>query len=132
MHTTISEPVNLPLLLMMAPGPSSSSSCSWCGFLSCCSLIGKVAADHSHKWVFKEPQEHETSSLISSWSNPADSVRSSSISVYLLHKLNCTVVYLKPLISCVSHAHMACVLSQHPRTWEAQFQCGIQVHTFRP
>nr|ACG34888.1 hypothetical protein [Zea mays] len=56
-------------------------------------LIGKVAADHSHKWVFKEPQEHETSNLISSWSNPADS---------------------------------------HPRTWEAQFQCGIQVHTFRP
>ncbi|XP_073010143.1 protein RICE SALT SENSITIVE 3-like isoform X2 [Typha latifolia] len=22
-------------------------------------LIGKVAADHSHKWVFKEPQDHE-------------------------------------------------------------------------
>ena len=35
--------------------------------------MGKVAADHSHKWVFKEPQEHETN-LISSWSNPADSV----------------------------------------------------------
>ncbi|KAF8772557.1 hypothetical protein HU200_005514 [Digitaria exilis] len=35
-------------------------------------LIGKVAADHSHKWVFKEPQEHEIN-LISSWSNPADS-----------------------------------------------------------
>ncbi|TKW20627.1 hypothetical protein SEVIR_4G101700v4 [Setaria viridis] len=49
-------------------------------------LIGKVAADHSHKWVFKEPQENEIN-LISSWSNPADS---------------------------------------HPRTWEAQFQSGIQ------
>uniref|UniRef100_A0A0E0DZJ0 Transcription factor MYC/MYB N-terminal domain-containing protein n=1 Tax=Oryza meridionalis TaxID=40149 RepID=A0A0E0DZJ0_9ORYZ len=49
-------------------------------------LIGKVAADHSHKWVFKEPQEQEIN-LISSWSNPADS---------------------------------------HPRTWEAQFQSGIQ------
>ncbi|XP_062228565.1 protein RICE SALT SENSITIVE 3-like [Phragmites australis] len=49
-------------------------------------LIGKVAADHSHKWVFREPQEHEIN-LISSWSNPADS---------------------------------------HPRTWEAQFQSGIQ------
>ncbi|PUZ77484.1 hypothetical protein GQ55_1G375300 [Panicum hallii var. hallii] len=37
-------------------------------------LIGKVAADHSHKWVFQEaqPQEHEIN-LISSWSNPADS-----------------------------------------------------------
>ncbi|GJN29202.1 hypothetical protein PR202_gb17400 [Eleusine coracana subsp. coracana] len=49
-------------------------------------LIGKVAADHSHKWVLKEPPEQETN-LISSWSNPADS---------------------------------------HPRTWEAQFQSGIQ------
>lgn len=49
-------------------------------------LIGKVAADHSHKWVFKEPPEQETS-LISSWNNPADS---------------------------------------QPRTWEAQFQSGIQ------
>ncbi|GJN00217.1 hypothetical protein PR202_ga17631 [Eleusine coracana subsp. coracana] len=49
-------------------------------------LIGKVAADHSHKWVLKEPSEQETN-LISSWSNPADS---------------------------------------HPRTWEAQFQSGIQ------
>lgn len=49
-------------------------------------LIGKVAADHNHKWVFKEPQEQEMN-LISSWSNPADS---------------------------------------QPRTWEAQFQSGIQ------
>jgi hypothetical protein len=38
-----------------------------------CRLIGKVAADHSHKWVFQEAQEHEIN-LISSWSNPADSV----------------------------------------------------------
>jgi hypothetical protein len=40
-----------------------------------CRLIGKVAADHSHKWVFQEaqPQEREIN-LISSWSNPADSV----------------------------------------------------------
>ncbi|KAM0909658.1 hypothetical protein ACQ4PT_014677 [Festuca glaucescens] len=49
-------------------------------------LIGKVAADYSHKWVFKEPPEQETN-LISSWNNPADS---------------------------------------QPRTWEAQFQSGIQ------
>ncbi|KAJ1281002.1 hypothetical protein BS78_04G275200 [Paspalum vaginatum] len=35
-------------------------------------LIGKVAADHSHKWVFQEAQELEIN-LISSWSNPADS-----------------------------------------------------------
>ncbi|XP_010913542.1 protein RICE SALT SENSITIVE 3 isoform X2 [Elaeis guineensis] len=35
-------------------------------------LIGKVAADYSHKWVFKEPQDNEIN-LLSSWNNPADS-----------------------------------------------------------
>lgn len=35
-------------------------------------LIGKVAADHSHKWVFNEPQEQEIN-FLSSWNNPADS-----------------------------------------------------------
>lgn len=44
-----------------------------CVYLRYCRLIGKVAADHSHKWVFQEAQEHEIN-LISSWSNPADSV----------------------------------------------------------
>ncbi|CAO2040714.1 unnamed protein product [Urochloa humidicola] len=38
-------------------------------------LIGKVAADHSHKWVFQEAQSQQEQeiNLISSWSNPADS-----------------------------------------------------------
>ncbi|TVU28471.1 hypothetical protein EJB05_19988 [Eragrostis curvula] len=36
-------------------------------------LIGKVAADHGHKWVFQEAQEEHEVSLISSWSSPADS-----------------------------------------------------------
>ncbi|CAN6274478.1 unnamed protein product, partial [Urochloa humidicola] len=38
-------------------------------------LIGKVAADHSHKWVFQEAQaqQEQEINLISSWSNPADS-----------------------------------------------------------
>ncbi|KAJ4813941.1 Serine/threonine-protein kinase WNK (With No Lysine)-like protein [Rhynchospora pubera] len=35
-------------------------------------MIGKVAADHSHKWVLKEAQEQEAN-LLSSWNNPADS-----------------------------------------------------------
>ncbi|KAK1291937.1 hypothetical protein QJS10_CPB17g00541 [Acorus calamus] len=35
-------------------------------------LIGKVAADHSHKWVFNELQEQEISCL-SAWNNQADS-----------------------------------------------------------
>jgi hypothetical protein len=47
---------------------SLSLFCSWCR------LIGKVAADHSHKWVFKEPPEQQETNLISSWTNPADSV----------------------------------------------------------
>jgi hypothetical protein len=51
----------------------SLSLCSWCR------LIGKVAADHSHKWVFKEPPEQQETNLMSSWSNPADSVSVSLI-----------------------------------------------------
>ncbi|KVI05617.1 hypothetical protein Ccrd_016038 [Cynara cardunculus var. scolymus] len=35
-------------------------------------LIGKVAADHSHKWIFKEPNDQETN-FLSAWSNSADS-----------------------------------------------------------
>ncbi|XP_042499066.1 uncharacterized protein LOC122077246 isoform X2 [Macadamia integrifolia] len=49
-------------------------------------LIGKVAADHSHKWVFKEPGDQEIN-FLSAWHNQGD---------------------------------------LHPRTWEAQFQCGIK------
>lgn len=41
-------------------------------------MIGKVAADHSHKWVLKEAQEQEAN-LLSSWNNPADSVYISSL-----------------------------------------------------
>ncbi|KAK7361945.1 hypothetical protein VNO77_04041 [Canavalia gladiata] len=50
------------------------------------SFIGKVAADHSHKWIYKEPNDQEIN-LLSSLLNSADS---------------------------------------YPRTWEAQFQSGIQ------
>ncbi|KAJ0436176.1 putative transcription factor MYC/MYB [Helianthus annuus] len=35
-------------------------------------LIGKVAADHSHKWIFKEPSDQENS-FLSAWNNSADS-----------------------------------------------------------
>lgn len=55
------------------PGPSPAAVLGAVSFPAACRVIGKVAADHSHKWVFKEPQEHETN-LISSWTNPADSV----------------------------------------------------------
>ncbi|MCO5562046.1 hypothetical protein L7F22_015672 [Adiantum nelumboides] len=51
-------------------------------------LIGKVAADNSHKWVFKEPSEGDGLDYPSSWAQGA--------------------------------------LDPHPRTWEAQFRCGIE------
>ncbi|KAK8655420.1 hypothetical protein V6N13_107996 [Hibiscus sabdariffa] len=36
------------------------------------SLVGKVAADHSHKWIYKEPNEQEMN-FLSAWHNSADS-----------------------------------------------------------
>ncbi|PWA92208.1 transcription factor MYC/MYB domain-containing protein [Artemisia annua] len=35
-------------------------------------LIGKVAADHNHKWIFKEPSDQEIN-FLSTWNNSADS-----------------------------------------------------------
>lgn len=35
-------------------------------------LIGKVAADHSHKWIFKEPNDQEIN-FLSAWNSSADS-----------------------------------------------------------
>lgn len=35
-------------------------------------LIGKVAADHSHKWIYNEPKEQEIN-FLSVWQNSADS-----------------------------------------------------------
>ena len=58
-------------------------------------LIGKVAADHSHKWVFKEPPEQQETSLISSWNNPADSV--SDIRTML------TVLLMQLLVFLINH-----------------------------
>ncbi|XP_078439459.1 protein RICE SALT SENSITIVE 3-like isoform X2 [Wolffia australiana] len=49
-------------------------------------VVGKIAADLSHKWIFKEPKDHDIGYL-SGWPLPCDS---------------------------------------YPRTWEAQFQCGIK------
>jgi hypothetical protein len=46
------------------------------------SLIGKVAADHSHKWIHKEPSDTEIN-FLSAWHNSADSV-STHIYIYYL------------------------------------------------
>ncbi|XP_057485759.1 protein RICE SALT SENSITIVE 3-like [Actinidia eriantha] len=36
-------------------------------------VIGKVAADHSHKWIYKEPNDHQGINCMSTWQNSADS-----------------------------------------------------------
>lgn len=46
------------------------------------SLIGKVAADHGHKWIFKEPSDHEIN-FLSAWNNPVDSVSDKHVSATL-------------------------------------------------
>ncbi|XP_021842864.1 protein RICE SALT SENSITIVE 3 isoform X2 [Spinacia oleracea] len=38
-------------------------------------LIGKVAADHSHKWIYKEPNENQEINFLSAWHNSADAPR---------------------------------------------------------
>ncbi|CAH2047532.1 unnamed protein product, partial [Thlaspi arvense] len=44
-------------------------------------LIGKVAADHSHKWIYKEPNDQEIN-FLSAWHNSADSDMGSSVSIW--------------------------------------------------
>ncbi|GMP82871.1 hypothetical protein CsSME_00036992 [Camellia sinensis var. sinensis] len=52
-------------------------------------LIGKVAADHGHKWIYKEPNDQEIN-FFSAWQNSADSVSnflSDSKLSYTQHKV---------------------------------------------
>ncbi|XLS55071.1 hypothetical protein HN51_004826, partial [Arachis hypogaea] len=55
-------------------------------------LIGKVAADHSHKWIYKEPNEQEIN-FLSAWHNLADStialitVREGVVQLGAIHKV---------------------------------------------
>lgn len=85
------------------------------------SLIGKVAADHSHKWIYKEPNDQEIN-FLSAWHNAADSV---IISLYVL-KIHFMLHFLSGKKRLFSYRNIHLVL-QHPRTWEAQFQSGIKV-----
>ncbi|KAK1314013.1 hypothetical protein QJS10_CPA06g00602 [Acorus calamus] len=48
-------------------------------------LIGKVAVDHSHKWIFKEPNDKEIN-ILSAWHNQPDSVTEDLSYVVLLRK----------------------------------------------
>jgi hypothetical protein len=97
-----------------------------------CRLIGKVAADHGHKWVFQEAQEQEIINRIASWSSPADSV--SIFSTNQIHMLTISIPVVRlhnanerPITFLIFlHVYVVCNLQQ-PRTWEAQFKCGIKV-----
>ncbi|XP_020969510.1 uncharacterized protein LOC107621730 [Arachis ipaensis] len=48
--------------------------------LNKCRLIGKVAADHSHKWIYKEPNEQEIN-FLSVWHNSSDSDLGSTVPI---------------------------------------------------
>ncbi|KAF7124561.1 hypothetical protein RHSIM_Rhsim12G0048200 [Rhododendron simsii] len=49
-------------------------------------LIGKVAADHSHKWIYKEHNERQEIDFLSVWQNSADSVMEDLNYVVLLRE----------------------------------------------
>ncbi|MQL78228.1 hypothetical protein Taro_010628 [Colocasia esculenta] len=98
-------------------------------------LIGKVAADRSHKWVFKEAPDNDDANFLSAWHNSTDSVSAGEEDLYVytyiysileesaifLIRVDLIVLLLSSLCDPRSTDN-----SQQPRTWEAQFQCGIQ------
>ena len=80
-----------------------------------CRMMGKVAVDNSHKWVYKEPLENEIS-FLSPWHASLDPVSSSSSPSHQCSWLLSWGFLSKFLV----------FILQHPRTWEAQFKSGIQ------
>lgn len=40
-----------------------------------CRLVGKVAADNSHKWVFREVTKESDPGFVSSWNTSMEPVR---------------------------------------------------------
>nr|XP_043623461.1 protein RICE SALT SENSITIVE 3-like isoform X2 [Erigeron canadensis] len=83
-------------------------------------LIGKVAADHSHKWIFKEPTDQEIN-FLSSWNNSADStialvaVREGVIQLGSIHKVVEDLNYIVMLRKKLSYIEsIPGVLLPHP------------------
>ncbi|KAG2702052.1 hypothetical protein I3760_06G072700 [Carya illinoinensis] len=75
-------------------------------------LIGKVAADHGHKWIYKEPNDQEIT-FLKAWHNSAESVSiiypdEQCLNMFLISSSLCLNKFMKP------------------RTWEAQFKTGIK------
>ncbi|KAL7262216.1 hypothetical protein ACSBR1_000566 [Camellia fascicularis] len=78
-------------------------------------MVGKVAADNSHKWVFKDSPSENDSSFITSWNVPIDPVR--EFHAFSEENLSLSLC----LDSLISLSH-----EQQPRAWQFQFHSGIQ------
>lgn len=52
-------------------------------FLITSRLIGKVAADRSHKWIYKEANDNQDIKFLPTWHNSADSV--SNLFINIIH-----------------------------------------------
>ncbi|KAL3637640.1 hypothetical protein CASFOL_018511 [Castilleja foliolosa] len=80
-------------------------------------LIGKVAADHSHKWIHKEPNDQEIN-FLSAWHKSADTTQNlgSSISVWYKEKKE----DLRRVMDLVS------VKEQHARTLLIHYRWDVE------
>ena len=96
---------------------STGESCHLIFSLLACSLIGKVAADNSHKWVFNDSPNVNDPSFTSSWNVSLDLVS--------LTKR----IFRSPLFYAVFVSNQLNIyqFSQQPRAWDLQFNTGIQV-----
>ena len=90
-----------------------------------CRLVGKVAADNSHKWVFRDSTTENDPTFISSWNVSIDAVRG------FIYFFNFPI---RPLFNTKSKFSLTKIvilfpvfIQQQPRAWEVQFNSGIQV-----
>lgn len=82
-----------------------------------CRLVGKVAAENSHKWVFKEATKETDPIFISSWNTSLEPV----IQSLTLHYI---ILYL----TYVPDFNMFLFIDkQQPKAWDSHFNSGIQV-----
>lgn len=99
--------------------------------LLACSLIGKVAADNSHKWVFNDTPNVNDPSFTSSWNVSLDlvSLSKKSFRSPLLHiaSENFTNNLFHVMFLLFLTTNIFLYSSQQPRAWDLQFNTGIQV-----
>ena len=61
-----------------------------------CRLVGKVAADNSHKWVFRDAASDGDPSFISSWNFSIEPVRQSIQFFCIRIQFKCKLHHFKP------------------------------------